>query len=105
MQHRVRFGERDRLRARDHLIAELERLPHAGTADVEDVLRHRFEHGAHAFEHRGVAADHHRERARLRADRAARERRFEHADAALGAQRDELLRGRRIDRRRIDERG
>ena len=75
--HHRRLGGRQHLRGVDEVVAELDDLTHAGTADVHDQARERVEHGPRRLERFLVAADHQGQRALLRAGRAARQRRFE----------------------------
>ena len=91
----------DARRQRDRVVHELRHRPRTDRPDVADARPDSLEHGARQLEHVPVAADHHRERARLRADGAAAHRRVEHMRAdRLDALRD-LPHPRRRPRRQV----
>ena len=97
------FGNHRHRCAGHHLIAGFRHLSGAGIADQGDRLAQAFEQRAHPLERLVPAADHDGQRSADRPRLAARDRRIEHVDTALGqAQGNAACRAGR-DRAHVDE--
>ena len=102
LRQRQRFADPQQRARNRHLVAELHRLARADRTAVRDRLAHRLEDRAAALQRVGLAADHDRERPRLRARIAARNRRVKQLHATLRQPRPDLPRHRRADRAHVD---
>ncbi len=97
------FRHADHVDGQHHVVADLHRLAGAGPAGVEDILAHRLQDRLAAGEGVLGAADHERQRAVLRADRAARNRRVQHRQTGRLGRRGDGARAFHIDGGTIDQ--
>jgi hypothetical protein len=83
-RHRQRLGEGDHGLGDDHVVHQLDRLARARRTAVGDLGAHAGEQRSHPLEHRGLAADHDRQRAVAGRLGGAGDRRVEEVGAAGG---------------------
>ena len=94
-------GEEDRVQ--HHVVDELQAVPGAARPDMEDAARDLLQDRARALDRRLVAADHQRQRAGIRAGRAAGHAAIDIGAAGLGRECGEPLRVGRMRGREVDQ--